>query len=146
MIKKVYIKYCLVTWTIFSTGLRNQCKYTYADVAELADALVLGTSTNGVGVQVPSSAPIFFLFELIKQIYANVIQKWMVFFCIKFILINFIFLQSPYINTNLKRNSTKNTYIAQSTKCWLGLIVLTYEKSCVDTFHDKSHPYKLESI
>ena len=26
-------------------------------MAELADALVLGTSTNGVGVQVPSSAP-----------------------------------------------------------------------------------------
>ena len=45
-------------------GLRNQCKKTqinkkieYADVAELVDALVLGTSTNGVGVQVPSSAP-----------------------------------------------------------------------------------------
>ena len=30
---------------------------TYADVAELADALVLGTSVNDVGVQVPSSAP-----------------------------------------------------------------------------------------
>ena len=29
----------------------------YADVAELADALVLGTSVNDVGVQVPSSAP-----------------------------------------------------------------------------------------
>ena len=29
----------------------------YADVAELADALVLGTSTNGVEVQVLSSAP-----------------------------------------------------------------------------------------
>ena len=29
----------------------------YADVAELADALVLGTSAIGVGVQVPSSAP-----------------------------------------------------------------------------------------
>ena len=28
-----------------------------ADVAELADALVLGTSVNDVGVQVPSSAP-----------------------------------------------------------------------------------------
>ena len=57
MIKKVYIKYCSRYWTIFSTGLRSQCEYTYADVAELADALVLGTSTNGVGVQVPSSAP-----------------------------------------------------------------------------------------
>ena len=31
--------------------------YRYADVAELADALVLGTSVNDVGVQVPSSAP-----------------------------------------------------------------------------------------
>ena len=51
---------------MFSTGLRNQCEYTYADVAELADALVLGTSTNGVGVQVPSSAPMTFLFELIE--------------------------------------------------------------------------------
>ena len=28
-----------------------------ADVAELVDALVLGTSANGVGVRVPSSAP-----------------------------------------------------------------------------------------
>ena len=28
-----------------------------ADVAELVDALVLGTSTNGVGVRVSSSAP-----------------------------------------------------------------------------------------
>ena len=34
-----------------------------ADVAELADALVLGTSVNDVGVQVPSSAPIVNLFE-----------------------------------------------------------------------------------
>ena len=48
---------------------------TYADVAELADALVLGTSVNDVGVQVPSSAPkrvkikfhlfFFFFFKLI---------------------------------------------------------------------------------
>ena len=38
-----------------------------ADVAELADALVLGTSVNDVGVQVPSSAPMTFLFELIEQ-------------------------------------------------------------------------------
>ena len=29
----------------------------YADVAELVDALVLGTSVNDVGVRVPSSAP-----------------------------------------------------------------------------------------
>ena len=38
-----------------------------ADVAELADALVLGTSVNDVGVQVPSSAPMTFLVELIEQ-------------------------------------------------------------------------------
>lgn len=31
----------------------------YADVAELVDALVLGTSVNDVGVRVPSSAPLF---------------------------------------------------------------------------------------
>ena len=37
---------------ILSLSIRN------ADVAELADALVLGTSVNDVGVQVPSSAPI----------------------------------------------------------------------------------------
>ena len=30
----------------------------YADVAELADALDLGSSVDDVGVQVPSSAPI----------------------------------------------------------------------------------------
>ena len=39
----------------------------YADVAELADALVLGTSVNDVEVQVLSSAPTTFLFELIEQ-------------------------------------------------------------------------------
>ena len=49
-------------------------------MAELADALVLGTSTNGVEVQVLSSAPITNLFELIEQIDTNIIQKWMVFF------------------------------------------------------------------
>lgn len=38
--------------------------FAYADVAELADALVLGTSTNGVEVQVLSSAPTTYLFEL----------------------------------------------------------------------------------
>ena len=38
-----------------------------ADVAELADALVLGTSVNDVGVQVPSSAPMTYLFKLIEQ-------------------------------------------------------------------------------
>ena len=32
-------------------------KCNHADVAELVDALVLGTSANGVGVRVPSSAP-----------------------------------------------------------------------------------------
>ena len=31
--------------------------YKYADVAELADALDLGSSVNDVGVQVPSAAP-----------------------------------------------------------------------------------------
>lgn len=39
----------------------------YAVVAELVDALVLGTSVNDVGVRVPSTAPITFLFELIEQ-------------------------------------------------------------------------------
>ena len=46
-----------------------------ADVAELADALVLGTSVNDVGVQVPSSAPMTYLFELIKQIDTKINQK-----------------------------------------------------------------------
>ena len=46
-----------------------------ADVAELADALVLGTSVNDVGVQVPSSAPMTYLFELIKQINTKINQK-----------------------------------------------------------------------
>ena len=36
----------------------------HADVAELVDALVLGTSVNDVGVRVPSSAPITNLFGL----------------------------------------------------------------------------------
>ena len=40
---------------------------TNADVAELADALVLGTSVNDVGVQVPSSAPKADLLELVKS-------------------------------------------------------------------------------
>jgi hypothetical protein len=44
-------------------------------VAELVDALVLGTSANGVGVRVPSSAPITYLFELIKQIETKINQK-----------------------------------------------------------------------
>ena len=35
-----------------------------ADVAELVDALVLGTSTECVGVRVSSSAPITNLFKL----------------------------------------------------------------------------------
>jgi hypothetical protein len=47
----------------------------YADVAELVDALVLGTSANGVGVRVPSSAPMTYLFELIKQINTKINQK-----------------------------------------------------------------------
>lgn len=46
-----------------------------ADVAELVDALVLGTSANGVGVRVPSSAPKTYLFELIKQIDTKINQK-----------------------------------------------------------------------
>ena len=37
-------------------------------MAELADALVLGTSVNDVGVQVPSSAPKVDLLELVKSI------------------------------------------------------------------------------
>lgn len=40
-------------------------------MAELVDALVLGTSVNDVGVRVPSSAPMIYLFELIKQIIKN---------------------------------------------------------------------------
>ena len=44
--------------------LRYTLSIEFADVAELADALVLGTSVNDVGVQVPSSAPITNLFEL----------------------------------------------------------------------------------
>ena len=47
----------------------------YADVAELADALVLGTSVIDVGVQVPSSAPLTYLFELIEQIDTKINQK-----------------------------------------------------------------------
>ena len=47
-----------------------------ADVAELVDALVLGTSVNGVGVRVPSSAPMMFLFELfIEQIDTSTTKK-----------------------------------------------------------------------
>ena len=46
-----------------------------ADVAELADALVLGTSVKDVGVQVPSSAPMTYLFELIEQIDTKINQK-----------------------------------------------------------------------
>ena len=49
-----------------------------ADVAELADALVLGTSVNDVGVQVPSSAPMTYLFELTDRL--KIIQvNWMIF-------------------------------------------------------------------
>ena len=51
----------------------------YADVAELADALVLGTSVNDVEVQVLSSAPMTFLFELIEQIDMKINQKWLIF-------------------------------------------------------------------
>ena len=56
----------------------------FADVAELVDALVLGTSANGVGVRVPSSAPMMFLFELIEQNwYKNHSVKWMIFLFVK---------------------------------------------------------------
>ena len=48
----------------------------HADVAELVDALVLGTSANGVGVRVPSSAPTTYLFELfIEQRDTKINQK-----------------------------------------------------------------------
>ena len=42
-----------------------------ADVAELVDALVLGTSVNDVGVRVPSSAPskVFELYEKSYKLY-----------------------------------------------------------------------------
>ena len=47
-----------------------------ADVAELVDALVLGTSVNDVGVRVPSSAPKTYLFELfIEQRDTEINQK-----------------------------------------------------------------------
>ena len=38
--------------------MKHLCFSTFADVAELADALVLGTSVNDVEVRVLSSAPI----------------------------------------------------------------------------------------
>ena len=50
-------------------------------MAELVDALVLGTSANGVGVRVPSSAPAMYLFELTDRYEIN--QKWLVFFFCK---------------------------------------------------------------
>ena len=40
----------------------------YADVAELADALDLGSSAFGVGVRLPSSAPLFYLSGCIAQL------------------------------------------------------------------------------
>lgn len=40
----------------------------YADVAELVDALVLGTSVNDVGVRVPSSAPRQVFIELFESL------------------------------------------------------------------------------
>ena len=53
-----------------------------ADVAELADALVLGTSANGVGVRVSSSAPLTNLFELNRIVgYKN--QSEMVVFFVR---------------------------------------------------------------
>ena len=61
-----------------------------ADVAELVDALVLGTSANGVGVRVPSSAPTTYLFELTDRYEIN--QKWLIFLFVK----KFIFYFSLY--------------------------------------------------
>ena len=49
-------------------------------MAELADALVLGTSAIGVGVQVPSSAPTTYLFELFRTDDMKINQKWLIFF------------------------------------------------------------------
>lgn len=46
-----------------------------AGVAELADASDLGSDVSDVGVQVPSSAPMTYLFELIKQIDTKINQK-----------------------------------------------------------------------
>ena len=47
----------------------------YADVAELVDALVLGTSVNDVGVRVPSSAPKRVFVELFQSIENSEIRK-----------------------------------------------------------------------
>ena len=47
----------------------------FADVAELADALVLGTSANGVGVRVPSSAPIYNNLRTIKFVGCSFMYK-----------------------------------------------------------------------
>ena len=52
--------------TIFTE--RVNILFVYADVAELADALVLGTSTNGVEVQVLSSAPTTIFVELFESL------------------------------------------------------------------------------
>ena len=52
-------------------------------MAELADALVLGTSVNDVGVQVPSSAPTTYLFELFRTDDMKINQKWLIFFIAK---------------------------------------------------------------
>ena len=46
----------------------------YADVAELVDALVLGTSVNDVGVRVPSSAPKQIFVELSDSIEITMFQ------------------------------------------------------------------------
>ena len=40
----------------------------FADVAELVDALVLGTSAKSVGVRVPSSAPEAIFVELFESL------------------------------------------------------------------------------
>ena len=54
-------------------------KTKFADVAKLADALVLGTSVFDVGVRFLSSAPTTYLFELIEQIDTKINQKWLIF-------------------------------------------------------------------
>ena len=51
--------------------MKHLCYSTFADVAELADALVLGTSVNDVEVQVLSSAPITNLFKLTDNMKIN---------------------------------------------------------------------------
>ena len=55
-------------YVILLYDILNLQYHVDADVVELADALVLGTSANGVGVRVPSSAPKVDVLELVKSI------------------------------------------------------------------------------